>query len=419
MVGLSQLPSPILCSLIDDQGQRSYPELAGQHPMTSEIKTSCRYCGCEFNIPEVDATREVQCPECAATFRIDASGNRTFHVEGKKADEVKSVASAIFERVARKDADSPEPKDKEKGSGLLPALGKIAGVGGIALGVYVILFQDFIRQRFFPEHFPVTEGYNLLLLFMFFTFGIAIAGLSVWANGIPSGRNLPFILLAFALVMCGLGAWLITRQKADAVAKVAEDSQPPQVIHEEPSSANSGIGVSKSNLRAKRDAADSSLQVPSVDLISTSVQFLGDTTVDFDNADTAFEKKYKVSFALRNVGVTAAVDTRYSLSCDAYHWGETAPTENIPQFRSDHIATLAPGWGENVDVRADKPMLTSGRSQQPTAMRCFVTLRYQDVSHHPHGGQFCVETPDIPKDQGSSSDLGICGPGRVKLRRPF
>jgi len=107
----------------------------------------------------------------------------------------------------------------ENYTNLLIGLGKIAGVGGIALGVFVVLFRQLILQKVFPEHLPANQGYNLLLLFMLFTFGVAISGLAVWAARSESGRHLALILLVFAIVMSGLGAWLIMHQKVEPVTQ--------------------------------------------------------------------------------------------------------------------------------------------------------------------------------------------------------
>ena len=97
-------------------------------------------------------------------------------------------------------------------SGLLVTLGKIAGIGGISLGVIFLLFSNFIQQKFLPQLEP-DQGYNLLLLFMLFTFGMASAGLAVWASQIRTGKRFVILLLSFALAMSVLGAYLIQEGK--------------------------------------------------------------------------------------------------------------------------------------------------------------------------------------------------------------
>lgn len=60
----------------------------------------------------------------------------------------------------------------------LKTMGAVAGIGGLALGVYLALNRDFIR-RFF-ESFPgITkrQAYQLLRLFLILTWSIAVIGI--------------------------------------------------------------------------------------------------------------------------------------------------------------------------------------------------------------------------------------------------
>jgi ABC-type transport system involved in multi-copper enzyme maturation permease subunit len=100
-------------------------------------------------------------------------------------------------------------------SGLLVTLGKIAGIGGISIGVLFLLFLNLIRQKFLPNLDP-NQAYNLLLLFMLFTFGIASAGVAVWASQIKAGRTVVVLLLIFTLGMSVLGAYVIRGAKEEA-----------------------------------------------------------------------------------------------------------------------------------------------------------------------------------------------------------
>jgi hypothetical protein len=110
-----------------------------------------------------------------------------------------------------------------KESGLLVTLGKIAGIGGISVGVLFLLFLNFIRQKFLPNLEP-AQGYNLLLLFMLFTFGIASAGLAVWASQVKAGRFVVVLLLSFTLAMSALGAYLVHGAKEDLKTNGAQST---------------------------------------------------------------------------------------------------------------------------------------------------------------------------------------------------
>lgn len=61
---------------------------------------------------------------------------------------------------------------------ILKTMGAVAGIGGLALGVYLLLNKDFLR-RFF-ESFPGvtrTHAFQLLRLFLILTWSIAVIGI--------------------------------------------------------------------------------------------------------------------------------------------------------------------------------------------------------------------------------------------------
>lgn len=62
---------------------------------------------------------------------------------------------------------------------ILQQLGKIAGIAGIALGGFVIIFREIIRKSIFPN-LSKNHGYRLLRLVIILTFSIAIIGIGAW-----------------------------------------------------------------------------------------------------------------------------------------------------------------------------------------------------------------------------------------------
>ena len=62
---------------------------------------------------------------------------------------------------------------------ILQKLGTIAGIAGIGLGVFVILFREVIRKSIFPNLTKV-QGYKLLRLILVLTWTIAILGILGW-----------------------------------------------------------------------------------------------------------------------------------------------------------------------------------------------------------------------------------------------
>src|SRR5437660_736398 len=62
---------------------------------------------------------------------------------------------------------------------LLQALGKIAGIGGISVGVFLLLFREVIRKNIFPT-LSDDHAYRLIRQFMYLTFAIAVCGVVAW-----------------------------------------------------------------------------------------------------------------------------------------------------------------------------------------------------------------------------------------------
>lgn len=65
---------------------------------------------------------------------------------------------------------------------LIEVLARIAGIGGVALGVVLLLFREFIRKNIFPN-LSRQQAYNILRLFLVLTFAIALAGIGAWIWG--------------------------------------------------------------------------------------------------------------------------------------------------------------------------------------------------------------------------------------------
>ena len=69
---------------------------------------------------------------------------------------------------------------------LLKTLGQIAGIGGISLGVFLLLFRDLIRKKIFPI-LTKDQAFRLLRLIAILVWSIAIAGIGAWIWGGKSG----------------------------------------------------------------------------------------------------------------------------------------------------------------------------------------------------------------------------------------
>lgn len=70
----------------------------------------------------------------------------------------------------------------------LQALGKIAGLGGIAFGAFILIFRDVIRRNIFPK-LKQDHAYRLITLIVSLTF--AIAGIGVGSYVYLESRGSP------------------------------------------------------------------------------------------------------------------------------------------------------------------------------------------------------------------------------------
>ena len=67
-------------------------------------------------------------------------------------------------------------------AGLLKTLGQISGIGGIALGVFFLLYRDLIRKSIFPK-LNKADAYRLLRLISVLIWSVAVIGIAAWVWG--------------------------------------------------------------------------------------------------------------------------------------------------------------------------------------------------------------------------------------------
>jgi hypothetical protein len=60
---------------------------------------------------------------------------------------------------------------------LLKTVGQVAGIGGLGLGVFLLLFRDVIRKNIFPKFRDEQLAYRLLRLVVILVWSVAIVGL--------------------------------------------------------------------------------------------------------------------------------------------------------------------------------------------------------------------------------------------------
>jgi hypothetical protein len=74
---------------------------------------------------------------------------------------------------------------------LLKTVGQIAGIGGLSLGAFLILFREIIRKSIFPM-LTKERAYRLLRLTAFFVWTVALVGIGAWTwTKMPPESQLP------------------------------------------------------------------------------------------------------------------------------------------------------------------------------------------------------------------------------------
>lgn len=63
---------------------------------------------------------------------------------------------------------------------ILKTVGQVAGIGGLALGIFLLLYRDVIRLKIFPRLTP-GQAFRVVVLLLVLVWSVAIAGLGVWA----------------------------------------------------------------------------------------------------------------------------------------------------------------------------------------------------------------------------------------------
>jgi len=80
-------------------------------------------------------------------------------------------------------------------SEILKAAGQAAGIGGVALGTFLLLFRDIIRKNIFPT-LSTSDAYRLLLLISVAIWSVGVGGIVAWVyvNQAPPLATLSQIL---------------------------------------------------------------------------------------------------------------------------------------------------------------------------------------------------------------------------------
>ncbi|MGC2237977.1 MAG: hypothetical protein WA584_17590 [Pyrinomonadaceae bacterium] len=73
---------------------------------------------------------------------------------------------------------------------ILKTVGQVAGIGGLAIGAFIIVFREVIRKNIFPN-LVKEQAYKLLRLIIILAWTVAIFGIGTWAYIETSKNNKP------------------------------------------------------------------------------------------------------------------------------------------------------------------------------------------------------------------------------------
>jgi hypothetical protein len=108
-------------------------------------------------------------------------------------------------------------------SKILSSVGKVAGLGGIALGVFLLVFRGVLEKQFLPQAGLMAEqAFAIILSMMILTFGIAGIGVIAWLVGRTAGPKIPAsgaalsMLAGLIVLVVGAAVYVGAQAKPDA-----------------------------------------------------------------------------------------------------------------------------------------------------------------------------------------------------------
>jgi len=85
---------------------------------------------------------------------------------------------------------------------ILRSLGRVAGLAGIALGIVLLIFRDFLKQKLLPAGgLESGQSFHVLLAFLILTFGIGVVGMVAWIVGKTSNPKTPISIPALSVLV--------------------------------------------------------------------------------------------------------------------------------------------------------------------------------------------------------------------------
>jgi len=127
--------------------------------------------------------------------------------------------------------------DKE----ILEIFGKIAGIGGLSLGVMLLIFRDFLAKKIFST-LTKEQSFKLLRLLLILTWSIAIVGISAYIYNIyanakakDSSSSLSKVVIMDSPlrdVVYDINSWKLGSTNADEITEILDDIEGLSLVKE-------------------------------------------------------------------------------------------------------------------------------------------------------------------------------------------
>jgi hypothetical protein len=155
-------------------------------------------------------------------INVEGSGNI---VTNRSSDTKVSVSSSKVDRSHENvlpHGGGSHMKDFNVSSDIVTSLGKIAGLSGIAFGVFLLLFKGVLEKNFLPKAgLNGDQAFHIMFAILLFTFGIAAVGILAWIIGrshaagtVPIGGLA--LLTVLVVVIVAAAVFVGTRGTAEA-----------------------------------------------------------------------------------------------------------------------------------------------------------------------------------------------------------
>lgn len=114
-------------------------------------------------------------------------------------------------------------------SRVLDIVGRIAGIGGLALGVFLLLFQEVLATGFAPLR--ADHAFAVISALMILTFGISALGITAWVIARSIAPRVPvppgtIALLVIILLLILASVVLVLLRGVDDEPPIAQPTQP-------------------------------------------------------------------------------------------------------------------------------------------------------------------------------------------------